>query len=537
MLIALSAGSSACAQDTTTEVDKIFNWITPTSPGCVCAVSQDGKLVLNRAYGLADLGRNTPLAPNTIFDAGSVVKQFVAASVLLLVEERKLSLADDIRKYIPELPDPGHKITIDHLLTHTSGVRDWTGIRPLTEGDPDALTITLRQRGLNFPPGSEWSYSNSGYVLLKELVARVSKMSFSDFTKKRLFDPLGMKQTRYLLETTGIANLAMAYSGGKDGWKPDMHVGNERGGGGALMSTPADLIIWNEALAKATLGKYVTQKIQEPATLNNGRKLGYARGLFLDTGRLGNKIIWHSGGSAGYSTLLGRYPDQGISIAIMCNADGAARSVYASRIVDLFLPPRKNEILTDTFHPSIHTETDLTSKAGLYFNEQTGQPLRMAVNSNTLMIGGGGPLTMISAGRFRNMRPSLSFLSDATFELSFVNPDRFEIKTKDGTTMGYTRAKAPAPTAAEPESLAGQYESTEMGSVMEIVPGKDGVQMRFYRNPAKVLQFRPVDHDTYMMNMMTLRFIRDKAGKVIGYDYSNPLVRNVRFTRVVEGGK
>ena len=197
VVTALLVGTPAFAQDKTSEIDKIFSWATPDTPGCAVAVSQHGKLVVNRAYGSADLERDVPISPNTIFDAGSVTKQFVAAAVLLLVEEGRLSLSDDVRKYIPELPDYGHKITMDHLLTHTSGIRDWTGLLPLAGGNADALTMILRQRGLNFAPGEEWSYSNSGYVLLKEIVARTSGMSFAEFTRKRLFEPLGMKTTTY----------------------------------------------------------------------------------------------------------------------------------------------------------------------------------------------------------------------------------------------------------------------------------------------------------------------------------------------------
>lgn len=192
---ALLFGTPAYAQDKTGEIDKIFSWATQSTAGCAVAVSQRGKVVVNRAYGMADLERDFPIKTNTIFYAGSVVKQFVAASVLLLVEEGKLSLTEDIRKYIPELPDTGHKIMLDHLLTHTSGIRDWTGIRPLAEGDPDVLTLILRQRSPNFAPGEEWSYSNSGFELLKEIITRTSGMSFSEFARKRLFEPLGMKSS------------------------------------------------------------------------------------------------------------------------------------------------------------------------------------------------------------------------------------------------------------------------------------------------------------------------------------------------------
>jgi CubicO group peptidase (beta-lactamase class C family) len=156
VVAALLAGAPAYAQDKTSEIDKIFSWATPSTPGCAVAVSQHGKLVVNRAYGLADLERDVPLTPGSVFDAASIRKQFVAAAVLLLVEEGRLSLSDDVRRFIPELPDYGHTITLDHLLTHTSGLRDWIPLRNWANGRYDAMTMILRQRGLNFAPGEEW---------------------------------------------------------------------------------------------------------------------------------------------------------------------------------------------------------------------------------------------------------------------------------------------------------------------------------------------------------------------------------------------
>lgn len=538
ILMTLTLYATGYTQDKASEIDKIFSWITATTPGCVCAVSQNGKMVVNRAYGSADLERNVPLTPNSILDAGSVVKQFVAASILLLVEDGRLSLSEDIHKYIPELPDYGQKITLDHLLTHTSGIRDWTGIKPLADGDPDALTLTLRQRGLNFAPGEEWAYSNSGYVLLKEIVARTSGMSFSDFTHKRLFEPLNMKSTTYRLDITDvIENRALAYKKEKDQWKLDVHFGNDRGGGGALFSTPSDLLIWNEALTNGLLGAFVTRKIQEPATLKNGRKLGYARGLMLDTFRRGGSLVWHSGGAAGYSTLLARLPEHGLSLALMCNVDGGAKSTHASRIFDLFLPTASRA--TSEARPSdtnaesvVIPMADLSSRVGLFFNEQNGQPLRLVVNNSTLAIVGAGPLITLASDRFRNQNPSSSFMSDATFELHFLSANQFEIMTREGEKTRYRRAQTYTPTTTELNAFAGLYESNEMGSLLEVIPEKSGVIMRFHRNPVKALQLKPVDQDTFMQGMMTVRFLRDKNGKVIGYNYSNPIVRNIKFTRL-----
>ena len=279
------------------------------------------------------------MTADSVLDAGSVVKQFLAASVLMLVEDKRLSLTEDVRKYIPELPDYGHRITLDHLLTHTSGIRDWTGLGPLTGRQVDALTVTLRQRGLNFAPGEEWAYSNGGYVLLREIIARTSGMPLSDFMQKRLFTPLGLKSTSYLLDGSKLEKLALAYQKAGEGWTPDMHTVMTRGGGGALYTTARDLLTWNDALTSGKLGKFVSDKIQEPATLSNGRKLGYARGLFLDSNR-GSTVVWHSGGAGGYGAFAVRFPQHALAVASMCNVgETATGGAYASRIFDLFVPP------------------------------------------------------------------------------------------------------------------------------------------------------------------------------------------------------
>ncbi|HEX4945397.1 MAG TPA: serine hydrolase domain-containing protein, partial [Blastocatellia bacterium] len=517
VVIALLVATPAFAQDKTAEIDKIFSWIKPNEPGCAVAVAQNGKVIVNKAYGSADLERDVPLSTNSIFDAGSVRKQFVAAAILLLVEEGKLSLTDDIRKHLPQVPDYGHKITVDHLLTHTSGIRDWPPLLNLAGGDPDALTMILRQRELNFAPGEEWSYSNSGYVLLPEIVARVSGMPFAEFAHKRMFEPLGMKQTSYVNDPLSlIKNRALAYKKEAGGWKLDMYLGNDRGGAGSLFTTASDLAMWSDALTQNRLGAFVTQKLQEPATLNNGRKLSYARGLQIEPFRSGGQLVWHSGGAAGYSTIAGRLPEQGLAVAIMCNADGGARSAYAGRIFDLFLPagnrPQPNAPAANAAGVA---QGDLSSKAGLYFDEKTGQPLRLAVNNNTLAIAGGGPLVTLAADRFRNQRTSLYFMSEAEFELQFLSADQFEIKTKEGTTTRYRRAQPFAPTAAELQAFAGRYKSEELMAVFEMLPGKDGLLGRANDAPGAPLAFKPVDRDTFQFAGITLRFTRDKAGKVV----------------------
>src|SRR5688572_6161077 len=234
-------------------VDAIFARWTTSTPGCAVGVSEDGRILLEKAYGMADLERGVPNRPDTIFEAGSVSKQFTAAAVLLLARDGKLSLDDPVRKHIPELPEYGQHITIRQMLHHTSGLRDWgsiewiagwpRGTRVYTHAH--VLDILERQQSLNFPPGTRWSYSNSGYNLSVILVSRVAGEPFAEFTRKRIFEPLGMTRTSWRDDFTRIVEdraIAYAESGGR--YALDMPFENVHGNGG-LLTTVGDLLRWN----------------------------------------------------------------------------------------------------------------------------------------------------------------------------------------------------------------------------------------------------------------------------------------------------
>ncbi|GAA4310434.1 serine hydrolase domain-containing protein [Nibribacter koreensis] len=536
LVVAILFTTPAHAQDKATEVDKIFNWATQETPGCACAVSQNGKTVVSRAYGSADLERNAPLTTNTIFDIGSLRKQFIAAAVLLLVDEKTLSLTEDIRTYLPELPDYGQKITLNHLLTHTSGLRDWTGMLPLANGKPEALTLILRQRGLNFKPGEEWSYSNSGYVLLTEIVARKTGMPFAEFMRKRLFEPLGLNSTSYVVDMTHVVkNRAMAYERQKDGnYKLDMYWGNDRGGG-AILSTAQDLVLWNDALKNNKLGAFVTQKLQEPAQLNNGRKLSYARGLFLENYR-GVKEVWHSGGAAGYHSWLGSFPEQNISIAVVCNSDAKPATGLAERIADLFVSYKTPQDLTAGPPPALTGDTLLEAKgkAGLFVQEQTGETMRLALDRDRLRIANGPGLVPVTKNRFKRHGAFVQYMSQDQFEINFLSPDQFELKTMEGKTVKYKRAEAYTPSPTDLQALSGRYTSEELGAFFDINPSKDGLLGKANDAAGPGFTLTPVKQDTFQLAGVTVRFVRDKAGKVVGLDYSNPVVRNIRFTKLGE---
>lgn len=516
------------------EIDRIFSFATAETPGCAVGVSERGRVVVNRAYGLGDMESRTPLGQNSIFDIGSTQKQFVAAAVLLLVEDGRLALSDDVRKYVPELRDYGHTITVDHLLTHTSGLRDWTGIQPMADGDPEVLPLILRQRGLNFTPGEEWAYSNSGFVLLKEIVARVSGMPFSEFTRRRLFEPLGMRSTAYvpdILQAEG--NRAMGYQKDGESWRPFMRLGARRGGG-TIISTAGDLLTWNDALTNERLGAFVTRKLQEPARLSNGRVLSYARGLNVND-YPGARLVSHSGGAAGYSAWLGRLTDRGLSVAVLCNFDPVSATDLAHRVINAYLPADSalaGAPAAATAAAVAVPEADLNGRAGLYFQEQTGEPVRLIVNNGRLGFQGGPPLVALAADRFRNPRGNLFFRSQDEFELRFPSGDGFELTSMEGQTTRYRRAQAWSPAAEEARAFEGRYRSEDLGADYLIVPRANGLILRSEASPDKSIEISPVDRDTYMQRMMVVRFRRDAGGKVTGFVYDNPVAKNLVFTRV-----
>lgn len=523
---ALLAGGPAHGQDIAGEIDRMFSWATQTTPGCGVAVSRNGQVLVNRVYGMADLEHNVPLTPETPFDVGSVTKQFISASILLLVSEGRISLSDDIHRYIPELPDYGQTVTIDHLLTHTSGIRDWTWLASVTEHRDNSLTLILRQRGLNFAPGEEWSYSNSGYELLREVVARVSGQPLAEFMRTRLFEPLGMRSTRYGRDANEVPNAALAYEKQGEQWRQEMRLGNARGGGG-VFSTAGDLLIWNDALTSNRLGAFVSAKIQEPARLANGRQLGYARGLFLEDD--GN-ILWHSGDAAAYNSFVVRLVREGVSLALVCNAGEVADDGnYEAAIIDLLVPrpARAAEAAGATSAVEVPAQ-DLASREGLFFNESTGDPLRLVVNNSRLRIPGGPLLVAVDSDRFRNPHGTLNFMSQDEFELHFISADQLEMKSMEGQTTRYRRGRPYAPGAADLAAFAGRYETDEIG-VIDVTPTANGLAATLNGSPA--VELAPVDPDVFARGPMTLRFRRDAAGKVTGLELSSPALRNAPFPR------
>lgn len=525
---ALMAGPAADAHEKAKEVDQIFSFATSQTPGCAAGASLKGAVVVNGAWGLADVDEKRALNEKSLFDIGSTQKQFTAAAILLLAEEGRLALTDDVRKHLPQFPDYGHKVTIDHLLTHTGGIRDWTGLLPMAPEGTDVLTLIQRQRGLNFEPGTQWAYSNSGYELAKAIVARVSGMSFADFTRKRLFEPLDMKSTAYVPDILHAgADAALGYQKDGGGWKKYMRLGDRRGGG-AIASNVRDLLVWNDALTSGKLGAFVTAKLQEPAKLSNGRTLRYARGLMIDPSPDGT-VISHSGGAAGFSTWMGRVPEHGLAVVVACNFDPVSATDLGGKVAELFLPAVDPKNRPE--QPAAVEGVDVTGRAGLFIDERTGEPLRLVANGSRLQIAGGPPLIAVAQDRFRPARGTLFFRSQDEFELRWTSADKFELKSMEGNVTNFRRARPWTPAAAELQAIDGRYRSEDLGAAFEIVAGDGRVAFRHADAPEKSVDLEPVDRDIFMRGLMVVRLRRDAEGRVLGFDYSNPVAKYVAFTR------
>jgi len=328
-------------------IDGVFAAFTAASPGCAVGLYQDGSIAYARGYGMASLEHDAPITPKTVFYVGSISKQFTAMAAALAMQQGKLAYEDPIRKYLPELPVYADTIKISHLLHHTSGLRDYNTLLAIAgRRDEDAwnntivLKMTARQKALNFEPGAEYLYSNTGYTLLATIVERATDTPFAEFADANIFRPLGMASTHYHVDAKRLVkDRALGY-GGRDGrWTLDTPI-NERAGAGGVYTTVEDLQKWDENFYTGRVGgAEVLKRLQTRGALNGGTTLSYAWGLEIGEYR-GLPIVEHSGALGGYRADIIRFPGQHTSIAVLCNLASAVPSALARRVADTTLASR-----------------------------------------------------------------------------------------------------------------------------------------------------------------------------------------------------
>ena len=522
------------AQAPAARVDSIFAFATSTTPGCAVSVMRNGKIEYAQGYGMADLEHGVRITPATPFYMASVSKQFTAAAINLLVLDGKVSLDDDARTYVPELPSFGRTITIRHLLHHTSGLRDYLtlfSMRGLTDfpiTNQDFLETIGRQRALNFLPGDQYSYSNSGYVLLSIIVERVSGKSLRAFSDERIFKPLEMSSTQFRdRHTQLIPNRALAYARDKQGAYTLSVPYFDVIGDGGLFSTASDIAHWEKNFLDPGIAGPRWLALEDVrGRLNDGSPLAYGAGLAFVEYR-GDSVVDHGGALGGYNIDLLRFPKRRFSVAVLCNDNSVPSGLLAQRVADVFLgdslgmrtTPGQSRAST----PPLDSQM-LARHAGILFNDRTMSVRTIAVRDGKLYYNrtatDRAELVPLGLSRFRLAD------SDLIIDLSSKDIARIEPATGSATIL---HRVAPAGQVRLAD-FAGAFTSAELDVSWTVAVSDSVLTLRRARADPERLEM--VFDDAFRGGGMLLRFTRDAARRVTGMDVSvGERVRNVRFER------
>ncbi|NUP54533.1 MAG: beta-lactamase family protein [Gemmatimonadaceae bacterium] len=515
-------------------VDRLFEaWRDTTSPGCAVGVSRDGNPLLQRAYGMANLETGTPNRPGTIFHGASLAKQFTAMAVLLLVRDGKLSLDDDVRRFIPELPDYGTRITVRHLLGHTSGLRDFFELLILGRGrfeedritQADALDVITRQAALNFAPGSEYLYSNSGYMLAALVVQRVSGQPLRDFAAQRIFTPLGMSATRFQDDFTSLVpGRAAGYARRGTGWRSSM-PNYDVYGPTNLLTTVGDLLRWSANLHDPHVGDTaIVRAMATTGVLADGDPSDYGLGLSIAKDR-GVSVIEHEGSDPGFRAYLGRY-DGRIAVAVLSNyrTVNAVSLGHQSAWLYLDTPPASAPDPVPTPIASVPVDV-VARRAGVYLIPRTLEVIELTMKDGTLYTArqNGARLVPLDSTRFLIAGRTTQLVFEPREHSGYVAliPGRHPITVEWHAPVRPTRAAL--------EMYAGTYHSEELSSTFRLTAGDSTLTLTTGTSPG--LAARPVFADTFVSGQYTIQFLR-RAGRVSGFEITHPRARRVRFVRV-----
>lgn len=532
----LSAQEKPADEKPSVRVDKAFEKYDHTNgPGCSIAVVKDGTIAYERGYGMADLDHGIANTPSTVFHVASVSKQFTAAAVLLLAQQGKLSLDDDVRKYLPEVPDFGATITLRQLIHHTSGLRDQWSLLGMAGWrysldlitDQDVMDMISRQKELNFQPGAKHVYCNTGYTLLGQVVKKVSGRSLREFTTESIFRPLGMMSTHFRDDHAEIVpNQALGYE--PEGSSFRLGITNfDTVGATSLLTTVEDLARWDQNFYDQRLGgpAFVRQML-EPGRLTSGKELKYASGLALGKYK-GLSTVEHGGADAGYRSELIRFPEQHFSVAVLCNTT-ANTGKLARDVADIYLAAALSSEAAKEETAVKLPEERLKDKAGLYWSRETDNTLRLEMKD--------GKLYLVAD---EDERLETESLSDTRFRL-VAFPVVFEFQPgkaggkpalciKGDDPQCFEPAEEFHPTAVELRQYAGTYFSEEAEVFYRLT--EDGGKLVLKRLRYKPKEMKPQVRDLFSGDI-NLRFVRDAKGKVTGLLASTDRARNVRFRKV-----
>lgn len=560
LLITLAAAAASARQPAAPdalapEVDRLFaEWDKGGGPGYAVAVVRDGKVVHARGYGMADLEHEVRLTPRSVFDIGSTSKQFTAAAVLLLARQGKISLDDEVRKHVPELSQYEWPVTVRHLLHHTGGVRDYltlmslAGLSPRNDySDRQVVGLIARQRALNFRPGEEHLYSNSGYYLLGEIVRRASGKSLRQFADEHLFRPLGMKDTHFHDDTTEVvARRASGYApkpGG--GFRLDMSIFHVVGDG-ALYTTVEDLALWDAVFydpSKLAGGADLVRDLQAVGRLNSGAPLTYAAGLNVSEYK-GLRRVSHGGAWAGYRADMVRFPDQRLTVICLANFASADPTGMAHKVADLYLAPHFKPGAGPGASggggaPAAEAKfvtlpaAELSARVGSYYDRRGGLFRRIELHEGKLYYvrsaSNRSELAPLSAERF------LMLGVPGKVELTFRPagpgaPARLEFVSEGSPPLVLEAVEPFTPTPEQLAEYAGDYYSEEL-DVTHRLRARDGRLSISVGNDPSEMSAAPLVRDEFGVQGVVMRFRRDAQGRIGGLTLDAGRVRGVAFVR------
>jgi len=549
LVFAETAAGQEPTRSTAERVDAIFaEWDDSGSPGCALGVIEDGKFLYRRGYGLASLELDVPISSSTVFYIGSTSKQFVAASILLAEESGYLSLDDDIRKYIPEIPDYGKTITIRHLLHHTSGLRDYLTLWSLAGEEiedihsaAEALEMIARQEALNFEPGAEYLYSNSGYFLLSVIIERATGKSLREFAHENIFEPLGMTNTHFHDDHTRVVKgRAIGHLRRGDG-SIALNMSNfAQVGSGGLYTSVDDLLLWDRNFYDNTLGQdNLIDRMLVRGVLNDGDTLSYAAALMIGEYR-GLRTVAHGGALGGYRAEFLRFPDQHFSVICLCNLAPMNPSGLARQVADIYLA---DALQTEPQAPATEqaaelgaevefvtlTESQLQPLTGAYRDPSDRSIIRVSLEDRRLEVRRDGYVFHMSP-----LDDSHFLAVDAPMKIEA----RFERRDPGRPRLVHVDVEGQAPSTFEPVELfepspaqlaeyAGVYYSEELEAEWEMVVADDAL----YLADGPDDPFAPTVKDEFTLSSVSLTYLRGEHGQVTGMVLDAGRVRGIRFIR------
>jgi CubicO group peptidase (beta-lactamase class C family) len=527
------------------EVDKLFSqWDKHDSPGAAIAVLKEGKIIYRNGYGESQLEYNIPITPSTIFHVASVSKQFTAFSIVMLADQGKLSLDDDIHQHIPEAPDFGDTITIRHLIHHTSGLRDQWELLAMAGWRLDdvitkehILTAVRNQEELNFKPGDEYLYCNTGYTLLAEIVARVTGQPFPEWTQENLFQLLGMANTHFHDNHRMIVkNRAYSYAPLEDGGFEKRVLSYANVGATSLFTTVEDLSRWaDNFFTKKVGGPQVIAQMEEQGVLNSGKKIDYASGVSIGKYR-GLKTISHSGGDAGFRSHLILFPDQKFAVAVLSNCGNINTGRLARQTSEVFL----RDIMEEEPAESKTSERKVAAIPSSVLEVYEGK--YELEDGNTMIITKEGDRLMAehpAAPEKIQLFPEAMakfFIKEADVQVHF-HPEKDGYVERltlfmEGNALKGKRIKIKELTPGQMQEYTGDYYSRELGTSYKLILEENKLLARHRRHGNIPLVLKKKDEFTgRTWFFQKIRFMRNEKQEISGFLLTGGRVRNLRFVK------